>query len=276
MEYSTLELNVISARDIKDVKYLFSKMGVYVVVSLSGNKQKTKTNVDRDGGTNPSWNFPMKFIIDDSVAPKYLPTLEFKLRCSRTLGGDKDIGEVYVPIIELLNSTGDSKSNIHYVSYQVTRPSGKPKGVLNFSYKFSGKVAAGEPLKSKVMAPEPVATYPAASVAEPSAPPYDDGLYPESAPPPPPQERYLYAHPAPPYQPYDYGYPPPPPPPGYWYPPPPGYGYPQVQQPVPKNNKFGMGLGAGLLGGMLGGILIGDLMSDGADCDAGFGDFGGF
>ncbi|XP_018826023.2 protein SRC2-like [Juglans regia] len=236
MEYSTLELNVISARDIKDVKYLFSKMDVYVVVSLSGSKQKIKTNVDRDGDTSPSWNFPMKFIIDDSAASRNLLTLEFKLRRGRSLGGDKDIGEVYVPIIELLNSTGDSKSNIQFVSYQVTRPSGKPKGVLNFSYKFSGKVAAGEPLKPKAMAPEPVAAYPAASVAEPSAPPYDV-LYPESAPPPPPPppEGYLYAPPAPPYQPYGYGYPPPPP--GYGYPPPPGYGYPPVQQPVPIEEK---------------------------------------
>ncbi|KAG2727131.1 hypothetical protein I3760_01G145200 [Carya illinoinensis] len=246
MEYSTLELNVISAEDIKYVKYLFSRMDVYVVVSLSGsgNKQKTKTNVDRDGGTSPSWNFPMKFIINDSAAPKNLLTLEFKLRCGRSLGGNKDIGEVYVPIIELLNSAGDT--NIQFVSYQLTRPSGKPKGVLNFSYKFSGNVAAGEPLKPKAMTPELVAAYPAASVAEPSAPPYD-GLYPESAPPPPHPEGYLYAPPAPPYQPYGpppppgYGYPPPP---GYGYPPPPGYGYPTVQKPVPKKNKFGMVLGA--------------------------------
>ncbi|KAG6664297.1 hypothetical protein CIPAW_02G083700 [Carya illinoinensis] len=259
MGYRTLEINVTSAKDLKDLN-LFSKMDVYVVVSLSGDKQKAKTKVDREGGTSPSWNFPVKFTIDESAARQNRLNLEFKLRCDRSLGGDKDIGVVYVPVTELLNSTGDGKS-MQFVSYQVTKPSGKPQGILNFSYKFIDKVAAGgEPLVPEGKAYEPVTAYPAPVVGT-SALPYD-GFYPPAAAP----------HPPPP--PYGYGYPPPPP--GYGYPPPPpGYGYqPAVQQPQ-KKNKFGMGLGAGLLGGALGGLLIGDMVSD-AGCDAGFGDFGGF
>ena len=133
MEYRTLELNVVSAKDLKDVN-LFSKMDVYVVVSLSGDshhhKQKTKTNVAKDSGTSPSWNFPMKFTIEEYAAQQNRLTLEFKLRCDRSLG-DKDIGVVYVPIQELLNSTGDK--SMKFVSYQVRKPSGKPQGELNFS-----------------------------------------------------------------------------------------------------------------------------------------------
>lgn len=288
MDNRIVEINVISARDLKNVN-LFSKIQVYVVVSLSGDtkeKQEAKTSVDREGGTCPSWNFPMKFAIDESAAESNRLTLVFKLCC----GGAKHLGEVHVPVKELLNCVGDGKS-MQFVSYQVTKPSGKPQGVLNFSYKFSEKVAYGAPMAESYYKPA------TAHVIEPSAPPYDEsyvppppapeGKYSRATPPPPPPPPPLYqpdgAYPPPPpgyaYPPPSpaYGYPPPPPgygfpppPTAYGYPPPPtGYGYPPpgygnlpVQKP-PKKNKYGMGLGAGLLGGALGGLLIGDLVSDG-------------
>ncbi|KAB1214012.1 hypothetical protein CJ030_MR5G017275 [Morella rubra] len=90
MEYRTLEVNVLSATDLKDLNH-FSKMGVYVVVSLSGDsqhEQKAKTNVDQHGGTSPSWNFPMKFTINESAVRQNRLILEFKLRCEQcSLGG---------------------------------------------------------------------------------------------------------------------------------------------------------------------------------------------
>jgi hypothetical protein len=287
MDQRTLEINVISARDLKDVNYI-SKMDVYAVVSISGvdskqqPKQKTKTPVDRDGGKNPTWNFPIKFTIPEtSLAENHL-SLVFKLKCERALG-DKDIGEVNVPIKELLDSAGDGKS-MKFVSYQVRKPSGKPKGEINFSFKFGEieKVVVPEASSSAAKATnsnsQPVAAYPAGPTSVPYGGP---GSYPPPPagygyPPPPPGYGYP---PPPPYggypppQPQGYGYPPPPP--GYGYPPVQGgYGYPppvQGQQPQ-KKNKFGMGLGAGLLGGAIGGLLIGDMVSDAA----GFDDAGGF
>ncbi|OVA14839.1 C2 calcium-dependent membrane targeting [Macleaya cordata] len=286
MEYRPLEITVISAKDIKDVN-VFSKMDVYVVASIGGDaRTRQKTPVDKDGGKNPSWNFPMKFTIDVAAAKQNRLILIFQLKAERTLG-DREIGEVHVPIKELLDNLGDGKSN-QFVSYQVRKPNGKPKGELNFSYKFGDKVTApmGAPKGD-----EPVTAYPApvgtsAPYPPPGGfpPPGAPGPYPPHAGPyhPPPQTGYPpamagYGHPPqggyPPSQP-GYGYPPPQP--GYGYPPPQqGYGYPPVQQP-PKKNKFGMGLGAGLLGGALGGLLIGDMVSDAADYDGGFDDGGGF
>ncbi|XP_010269468.1 PREDICTED: protein SRC2 [Nelumbo nucifera] len=276
MEYRTLDITVISAKDLKDVN-LFSKMDVYAVVSLSGDsRSKHKTPIDKDGGTSPSWNFPMKFTVDEAAAKQNRLMLVFELRCDRSLG-DKDIGQVHVPVKELLDNTGDGKS-AQFVSYQVRKPSGKPKGTLNFSYKFGEKVTA--PVTA-LKAEEPVTAYPAGTSA-PYPPPGPSGGY---APhgvasyPPPPAGPYPppggYPPPVP-----GYGYPPPggypPPAPGYGYPPAPGYGYPPVQQPPKKKNKFGMGLGAGLLGGALGGLLIGDMVSDAASYDAGYDDAGGF
>ncbi|XP_019433461.1 PREDICTED: protein SRC2-like isoform X2 [Lupinus angustifolius] len=303
MEYRTLELNVVSAKDIKDVN-LLSKMDVYAVVSISGDSQnvkKMKTPVHRDGGTNPTWNFQVKFTVDESLAHQNRLSLEIKLFSERTFAGNTLIGTVYVPVKELIENPGDG--SFRHVSYQVRTQSGKAKGLLNLSYKFGDKVAA--PMKSVPGAayPPPAAAYPPPATAYP--PPaarskqepvmaYPAGGAWGSSTAPPPHGAVPYA--APPQQ-HGYGYPPPQqsgygyPPiqqPGYGYPQQPGYGYgypqpqqsgygyPPVQQQGKKKNKFGMGLGAGLLGGALGGLLIGDMVSDVADYDAGFDDAGGF
>ncbi|GLT63986.1 hypothetical protein SLA2020_365070 [Shorea laevis] len=228
----------------------------------------------------------MKFTINEYAAKQNGQlTLLFTLRCDRSLG-DKDVGEVYVPLKELLNSAGDGKS-MQFVSYQVRTASGKPKGELNFSYKFSEKLAYAAPSKA-----EPVTAYPvgpsAPSSDGPYPPPHQGGYSYDTAAPPPPNQAYGgYPPPQP-----GYGYPPPqpgygypPPQPGYGYPlpqpgygypqPQPGYGYPPVQQQPKKKSKFGMGLGAGLLGGALGGLLIGDMVSDGG-FDGGLWFDGGF
>ncbi|XP_007035560.2 PREDICTED: protein SRC2 [Theobroma cacao] len=286
MAHRTFEINVISAKGLKNVN-LIDKMDVYAIVSLKGDsskdKQKTKTPVDKDCGKDPTWNFPVKFTIDESLAQKNNLNLKFKIKCERILG-DKELGQVNVPVKELLDSTSEGGS-MKFVSYQVRKPSGKPEGTLNFSYKFGDKVSV--PAKSeKTKGDQPVTAYPAHMAAgSSSAAPYGaPGPYPPPQPPgygyPPQPVPAAYAG-YPPHAPPPPGYGYPPPPPGYGYPPPGGYGYPPVQQQPPKkNSKFGMGLGAGLLGGAIGGLLIGDMVSDAgaydAGYDAGFDDAGGF
>lgn len=307
MEYRNLEITVVSGKDLNKVN-LITKMDVYVVVSVTGadddrSNQKTKTPVDHDGDNNPTWNFPIKFTIDDNAAVQSRLHLVFKLRCQRALG-DKDIGEVDVPIKELLDSPNSTGSK-QFVSYQIRKPSGKPKGQLTFSYQFSDKIT-GNTVDSKI--DNTVTAYPvvnqtpvvmgSTSIYPPPPPPQGpSGLYPPpptyacggSAPAPPPPVAY----PPPPaagYPPqpaaggygYGYGYPPAtayPPPPQYGYPPQQGghgYGYPPMQQPPKKNSNLGLGLGAGLLGGAIGGMIIGDAISDAGGYDGGFGDVGGF
>ncbi|XP_048131850.1 protein SRC2-like [Rhodamnia argentea] len=292
MERRNLDLTVISARDLKDVN-LISKMDVYVVVSLDGDPrgpQRSKSPVDRDGGRNPAWNFPVKLYVDEASAQQNRLTLHFKLRCVRALG-DKDVGEVVVPVKELLDSSAaaggkasSATSQPSTVTYQVRKPSGKPKGELHFSYKFSDKLTADVPAAGHSAAPKADAAVTAYPVQAGPSGSYGAG-YPPPPPdvyPPPPPPGYAYPPPPPP-QYGAYGYPPPPPA-GYGYaqPPPPGYGYypNQQAQQAPKKNKMGLGLGAGLAGGLLGGLLIGDMVSDAgsydAGYDAGFDDAGGF
>lgn len=285
MEYRNLDITLISAKDIKNVN-LISKMDVYAVVWIEGGDPRAviRTPVDREAGTNPAWNFPMKFALDDAAAQQNRLTLVIRLRSQRDLG-DRDIGDVRVPIKEIIGqNVGDNKTE-QVVKYQVKRPDGRRKGEVNLSYKFSD-IITGEQAKEK-STEEPVTAYPAKHAESGSSSGYQPppayayppaggyplpGAYPPAGYPQqgaPPVMGYAY----PPQQPYG-GYPPQQTYGGY--PPSQGYGYPPPQQGYvypPKKNKLGgggMGMGMGLLGGALGGMLIGDMISDAGAYDAGY------
>lgn len=172
MEHRLLEITVEYAEDLNKVN-LISKMDVYVVVSISG-AQKTKTPPDHDGDANPMWRFPMNFTVEE-VHNRLM--LDFKLKCQRPLK-HKLVGEVHVPLKDL---PGDGQKK--FVSYQVNKPNGKPKGQLTFSYRWREAAPPVEEAGGVSMI-----TYP---VVKPSF------LYPatvpaEYAPPPPPSLGYQY------------------------------------------------------------------------------------
>ena len=312
MASRTLELTLISAQDLKDVN-LFSKMEVYAVASFSGDHRSSqRTPADHHGGKNPAWNTTLRFPLP-ATGDLSRHTLHIILRSERALG-DRDVGEVHIPLKELLDGPAAGKGPSTFVSYQVRKPSsGKTMGVLNISYKFvdTAPAAAGggaaypppaaypapaKPAKydepAKAYPPEPVTAYPAPGYAKPEpvtaypAGPSTGYAPPQAVPYGNPYPHQGYPGPAP----AGYGYPPPPqggygyaPPPqaGYGYPPA-GYAAPPMAAQRPKKNKLGMGLGAGLLGGAIGGLLLGEVVSDigqadyDAGYDAGYDDGGGF
>ncbi|KAF3436415.1 hypothetical protein FNV43_RR23507 [Rhamnella rubrinervis] len=271
MEYRALEVTIISARGLKKVKHL-TKMDVYVIVSLPGGPHtEQKTPVDKDGGTSPNWNFPMKFIIDEADARKNRNALNFKVKCSRRLHSDEEIGEVNVPLEELLDNGGDGKF-VKYVTYQVRKISGKLTGELNLSYKFADDRVLGTPSSSFSKADEPAMGYPADINGAMSST--------HHRPPPPPCTHACTslgtALDGRPYRPP--GYPvmeiPPPagfaggsPPMGYpvcgvaaeYVPQVMGYGYAPLVRPQEADvNK----LDPALLSAILGGLLIGEMVND--------------
>uniref|UniRef100_A0A7N0SV31 C2 domain-containing protein n=1 Tax=Kalanchoe fedtschenkoi TaxID=63787 RepID=A0A7N0SV31_KALFE len=291
MESRTLEISVRSASGLKELNTI-GKMDPYVTVSLSsGPSSKQKTEVDTDGGKNPKWKGkPMSFVVNEEDMNV---TLVFRIMAEKPFG-DKEVGEVNVPVKDLLSEGGAAEKHL---SYSVTTPSGKPKGTLNFSYKIGENVVA---TSTRNVSEANVAAYAPPVAGGPSQ--HFPGLYP----PPPPQPHYGSAGPYP--YPYPYPYPPPPhqagyyppppqpagyPPPaggyqpqqqGYGYPagaPPPGpYGYPlQTQMVKPTKSKkktSGFGLAAiGAGAGLLGGLLLGDIVSDAVgDFDFEAGDVG--
>ncbi|CAL9225542.1 unnamed protein product [Arabidopsis halleri] len=185
----TLELNINSASDLENVNHI-TKMNVYAIITLRGdkkqNKQKVKTSVDHSGGSNPTWNHAVKFSINEKLALEGRFTLAVRLFSKRLLG-DKDIGGIEVPLLDLLrshtpstNGIGNGQGTMNFVTYQVRTPSETMKGSLTLSYRFIGATVYQQ----------------APTWATPSQQGYD--------------RPYGYMPPPPPIG-YGYGFPPPPP-----------------------------------------------------------------
>lgn len=151
MAYRPLEIELISAKDLRNVN-IFLKMDVYVVASISSDPRSVeRTQTDKHGGMNPKWKYKMQFMIDEGAAIHNQTALVFQI-VSRRVFGDRTIGSVYVPLKDLLHEYNIS-SDHHYssssggsdghtllpkrsVCYQVTTVSGKSRGTLSFSYRF--------------------------------------------------------------------------------------------------------------------------------------------
>lgn len=159
----SLDVTIISAKGLNKVN-LVGKMDVYAVVyinnTITGNRdQKQKTHVDKDGDSNPTWNSSMSFKIDESAALQNRLTLVVKIK-TEGMFGDKDLGEVHVPVKELLDGITNNGKPLQFVSYQVRKPSGKPKGELSFSYKLGER-----PVGIGKLDDQPVTAYPAGNPA---------------------------------------------------------------------------------------------------------------
>ncbi|XP_020404709.1 CDP-diacylglycerol--serine O-phosphatidyltransferase 3 [Zea mays] len=106
------------------------------------------------------------------VVPSSLHVL---LRAERALC-DRDVGEVHIPLSELLSGAPDGPVPAKFVAYQVRKiSSGKPQGVLNLSYKL-GEVANGyapapPPTKADAYPPPYGAYLPAGGKADAAYPP---------------------------------------------------------------------------------------------------------
>ncbi|KAH7518987.1 protein SRC2 [Ziziphus jujuba] len=145
-----IEMKVISCKDLKAFNF-FQKLSVYAVVCIASDDpskkmvqqkkedQVQRTPTDTQGDGNPEWNHQLRFDLKLNSDEDHL-FLHFNLRHAGIvfgLGGDRTIGEVRIPLKDLLE---DASSNgvVRFVSYQVRTSDGKPNGVLNLSYKLIG------------------------------------------------------------------------------------------------------------------------------------------
>ncbi|KAG8378309.1 hypothetical protein BUALT_Bualt08G0124000 [Buddleja alternifolia] len=133
MECRKLEITLVSANDLPDIRRL-GLMKVYAKVHLmKGSESKTskKTPVDREGDINPKWNFPVKYTLRESTVKQPGVYVVVKLYCERTLG-DKTIGEaVNIPVKSLFDKGLKAEQIISYVV------AGTPNGRLNILYSFA-------------------------------------------------------------------------------------------------------------------------------------------
>lgn len=146
MEWSTLELKVMSCSDLKSL-IPFQKPSVCAVVSIINGElkkkqqrksclQRQKTPTDREGGGNPEWNHVMNFDIRSLVNDCTHLFLGFDLYCEGVIYGNNSIGEVRVPLKDLIGEFSGVVAR--FLRYQIRTSDRKPNGVLSFSYKLKG------------------------------------------------------------------------------------------------------------------------------------------
>ncbi|KAJ7562088.1 hypothetical protein O6H91_03G054800 [Diphasiastrum complanatum] len=226
-EVRALEVHVVAAQDLKDVK-LIGKMHTYVVAWVDPVR-KYSTQVDKQGGTSPVWNEKLIIPVEQRLLDLANGMLMLEIYSHGSLS-TKKVGSAQIPISEI------NRKNNQRMDYPVLRPSGKVQGTITISVLQGEQISVPAPA-----AAPPITAYPA----------YNSN----PAPPPGPYPPYQYPPPYTQYPPAG-GYPPQPPP-YYSQPPPPGrnkFG----------GGLLG-GAGAGLAGGLLGGFLLGDLVGSASD-----------
>lgn len=127
MSFQLLELNLVSAQDLEP---LSKSMQTYAVAWLQPER-RLLTRVDRDGHTNPTWNEKFLFRVDDKFLNKESSAVMIEIYASSWLR-DTLIGAVRVLISNLLppSSRTEGISKMRFVTLQICRPSGRPKGIL--------------------------------------------------------------------------------------------------------------------------------------------------
>ncbi|GJN33381.1 hypothetical protein PR202_gb21978 [Eleusine coracana subsp. coracana] len=142
MAYRVLEVTVQSAKDLKRVN-LLSRMEVYAVVTLSGDPlTRQSTPPDPYGGRHPCWNATFRFNVP-ATSSSATGCLHVLLRTERALG-DRDVGEVIVPLADVLaGGDGDPGQRPQQCATYTVRKVHRcePRGRLNVSFRLGPVVA---------------------------------------------------------------------------------------------------------------------------------------
>ncbi|CAG7883627.1 unnamed protein product [Brassica rapa] len=144
----TLELVIKMAKDIKDVSWIHG-MDMYASVSVREGKiikHRSNTSIAFGVYKDPIWDHAIRFSLDESLARGGRLTLFVQLINHRTIRGDKEMGEVEVPVHELLSSYMPSTlvNGMMMVTRDVIGPCRKV-GTLSFSYRFLNEQEATIP-----------------------------------------------------------------------------------------------------------------------------------
>lgn len=132
----SIELTLISASNLKKVRALGQQKS-YIVAYIYTDHKFT-SNVDNEGGLNPTWNFHLKLDCEEALFAhhgSYLNVEIYSRGHSSNSSSDTLIGTVSIPLRDL-----DKDVRCHVeaepMSFQVRRPSGTVKGVLNVAIKL--------------------------------------------------------------------------------------------------------------------------------------------
>ncbi|KAL3691407.1 hypothetical protein R1sor_005058 [Riccia sorocarpa] len=281
MEERTIEVNVLSATGLKNVKSFGGHQTSYVVAYIFP-QTKRSTKVDHQGGLNPTWNSKLTFLCDERILEKGGTHLTLEVYAQGVLS-DKLIGRVIIPLhLPVTSNRSSGKTDGTPVEYSVRTDSGGKRisqgRCENWCIRLHLHPQNTEALP-KYSTTSGMLQSPGVNVAVPSSSPSSSNYaissnsssepvtaYPSMG--YPVGGNYQQYQQYPPQVSADQQYPP------QGYPNqsylPPYYSqqaphYQQAQQPYyspppPRYSSGGSGMGTGLLAGALGGLLLGDVL----------------
>lgn len=132
----SIELRIISAQDLKDVK-LIGRMKTYAVAYVDP-EHKVRTRVDEKGGVNPVWNDLLTVSVAEGRLKGTLTCLNVEIFSQSHIRHDKLVGTVRILLSDVLKG-GEKRNPIHCLAYWVRLPSGDPHGILNVWIPPTGK-----------------------------------------------------------------------------------------------------------------------------------------
>ncbi|KAH7332386.1 hypothetical protein KP509_20G084600 [Ceratopteris richardii] len=104
MEYRNIDITIVSAEGLKKVT-LLSKMQPYAVVYVVDPHIGLRTQVDKQGGTNPAWNQRLSLPVSDALFHKPGSFLNVVIWSKGSLMGDKLVGKASIPLSQLLQES---------------------------------------------------------------------------------------------------------------------------------------------------------------------------
>ncbi|KAJ4981669.1 hypothetical protein NE237_032506 [Protea cynaroides] len=135
-----IEVLIISAQDLKNVKHV-TKTRAYAVVYVERDMAE-KTQVDEQGGVNPTWNEVVKVKFHKGLEENDVTTaLNVDIYAHGHIR-EKPVGSARVLLCDVLkagNASEPSDNPIQCMTIQVRRPSGRPQGLLNLWVPPTGK-----------------------------------------------------------------------------------------------------------------------------------------
>ncbi|XP_076941299.1 protein SRC2-like [Bidens hawaiensis] len=133
MDYRALNLTILSAN--RPAKYSSSDLYVTATISNTASPQIFTSNKSKEG-SDLTWNFPMSFMVNTNEADRM--NLVVQIKAARIIFA-KILGEVRVPIEDLIKDVTSEGKTLQTVSYPVKWLSGEPQGHLSFSYEVKEK-----------------------------------------------------------------------------------------------------------------------------------------
>jgi Ca2+-dependent lipid-binding protein len=116
MEQRELEVTIISAQDLKNAS-TFGKMTPYAVAWVYSN-MKVYTPIDPKGSVNPTWNAPLKLIVEQRILEQPNATLNVDIYSYGSFS-NKHVGSCSVPLSHFQEMDSEGADTVKVISITV-------------------------------------------------------------------------------------------------------------------------------------------------------------